>query len=224
MSFNNIHLKTFKEKGFLHYKNFFFKNFINKIRYDLKIKYSELLKKHNRVINPHIDVDLINFLYKNQKLVLFSKFLLKTEKIYGLQTELFINKPKITKGHPFHQDDFFLGTGKNNSLNAWIPLVDTNKMNGCLVFCLNSHKKGILKTINNNSLNHKKNGISFFNKFKLKNINCKIGDVVFISNNIFHKSYDNKSNSRRYAIACGYIKSGASFNKGKTSKRSLTRL
>ena len=224
MSFNNNHLKTFKENGFLHYKNFFYKNLINKVRIELKTKYTELLKTHNRVINPHRNIDLINLLYKNQKLVLFSKYLLKTKKIHGLQTELFINKPKITKGHPFHQDDFFLGTGKYNSLNAWIPLINTNKKNGCLVFCLDSHKKGILKKINNDSLNLKEDGTSFFKKFKFMNINCKIGDVVFISNDIFHKSYDNNSNSRRYAIACGFIKNGASFNRGKTSKRSLTKV
>ena len=113
-----------------------------------------------------------------------------------MQSELFINPPHKSKRHPPHQDDFFLKTGKGNSLNFWIPLVNTNKKNGALIFYENSHKERIKKKLNNILLNSKSANQTLLKKYKSKTINCRLGDVIIISNSIFHKSNNNMSKKR----------------------------
>jgi ectoine hydroxylase-related dioxygenase (phytanoyl-CoA dioxygenase family) len=216
---NSINLKKkFQADGYLHFKSFFGAK-------DITTNHSKIIKvckkiPENRLINPHLKIQEISKLYKNKKLVNFVKILLE-KKINGLQSELFINPPG-SKGHPPHQDDFFLKTGINNSLNAWIPLVKTNKINGTLRFFKKNKFTKINQTLNNKFLNNK--NISLPKNFKKKAINCNIGDVVFISNSIFHCSSNNLSKKNRFVVAFGYIKKGSKFAVGKTAKRKITKL
>ena len=218
-----IQKNKFLRDGYLHVKNFFDDEKLIKILNTLQIKNKKFFKKKKILINSHRKMNTLLQLYKNKKIIKYVSNFLKNKNIYGLQSEFFINPPKKTKGHPPHQDDFFLQTGKNNSINVWIPFVNTNKKNGALMFFLNSHKKKINKEINNLSLNKSKS-LNFFKKYKTRTIKCKIGDVVFIGNSIFHKSHDNLSNKNRYVAAFGYIKKGVPFIKGKTAKRRLIKL
>ncbi len=211
--------KNFYQNGYLHFKSFFLKK-------EIKEQYTKLKEignksNLNRMINPHRKIKVILNLYKNKKIIKFVEYLLKKE-IKGLQSEFFIN-PKGTIGHPPHQDDYFLKTGPNNSLNAWIPLVRTNKKNGALKFYLKSHLDGLKTKLNNVSLNNKNyKKINLLKKYKTKIISCNIGDIIFISNQIFHGSGNNHSNKNRFVVAFGYIKKGSKYNKGKTAKRRLT--
>jgi len=210
--------KKFYQDGFIHFKSFFLKK-------EIKEQYAKLMKisnksNLNRMINPHRELKEILNLYKNKKIVKFVEYLLKKE-ISGLQSEFFIN-PKGTIGHPPHQDDYFLKTGRNNSLNAWIPLVRTSNKNGTLKIYLKSHLGGLKTKLNNESLNNKK--INLLKKYKTKIISCNVGDIVFISNQIFHGSGNNHLNKNRFVVAFGYIKKGSKFSRGKTAKRKLTKL
>ena len=207
-------------QGFLHFKSFFNNEEIKKNHLKI-VNFAKKIKKHNRVLNAHNEISGIYKLYRNKKLVNFAEYLLEN-KINGLQSELFINPPG-SKGHPPHQDDFFLGTGIGNSLNVWIPLVNTNKLNGTLNFYKKKEKIKIDKTLNIKSLNGKKINLTKYLKYK-KTINCKVGDAVFISNSIFHGSHDNKSKNKRFVVAFGFIKKGKKFHKGKTAKRKITKL
>ena len=216
----NIDLKEiniFKKKGYLHIKNFFSEIYLNKISNE--IKKNKKIYKSVRIINAHRTVSIVKKLFKNKQIIFTVKKLLKTSAVTGLQSELFINPPYKSKGHPPHQDDFFLKTGKGNSLNFWIPLVNTNKKNGALIFYENSHKEGIKKKLNNILLNSKSANQALLKKYKSKTINCRLGDVIIISNSIFHKSNNNMSKKKRPAIAYGYMKKGSNYVRGKTAKR-----
>ena len=223
-NYTNIELKKkFLRDGYLHFKNFFNEELILKILLKLKKENEDIFENESRVINAHRKMKAILNLYKNKKIQKYASLFLNNKKIFGLQSELFINPPMKTKGHPPHQDDFFLKTGKGKSINVWIPFVNTTKKNGALMFYLKSHKGKIDENLNNLSLNQSKK-INFFKKFKTKIVNCNIGDVIFIGNSIFHKSHDNQSNNFRYATAFGYIVQGAPFIKGKTARRRLIKL
>jgi ectoine hydroxylase-related dioxygenase (phytanoyl-CoA dioxygenase family) len=206
----------FYKDGFYHYKSFFNESEIK----NNHAKILEISKKKNetRIINPHRTIKKILKLYLNKKLVKFVKFLLGYE-IKGLQSELFLNPPGSI-GHPPHQDDFFINSGETNSLNSWIPMVNTSHRNGTLCFFKGSNSK-IDSKLNNFFLNHNKTKNL---KFKKKTINCKVGDVIFIANNIFHYSSNNLSKKNRYVVAFGYIKEGCRFTKGKSANRKLTKV
>ena len=211
--------KKFSKNGYLHFKSFF-------NQYEIKTNHKKIIKFCNntneaRILNPHRKIKKIMKLYKNKKLVKFVENLLGN-KIKGLQSELFLNPPG-SKGHPPHQDDFFIKSGVKNSLNTWIPLVNTNVKNGTLKFYEKSNTKSINTKLNNIFLNKFKK-YNLEDKFKKKIINCEAGDVIFISNNIFHSSYNNNSKRNRYVVAFGYIKQGCKFNKGKSAKRKLTKV
>ena len=218
-----IQKKKFLLDGYLHVKNFFNEKKLNKVLTTLKNKNKKFFQEETRLVNAHRKMDNLLPLFKNKKIKQYVTLFLGNNNIYGLQSEFFVNPPKKTKGHPPHQDDFFLKTGVNKSINVWIPFVKTYKKNGALMFYLDSHKKSINNKINELSLNKSKN-LKFFNKFKKKTINCNIGDVIFIGNSIFHKSHDNLSNANRYVAAFGYIVKGAPFVKGRTAKRRLLKL
>tara|TARA_B100002019_G_scaffold199990_1_gene173325 strand:- start:23 stop:691 length:669 start_codon:yes stop_codon:yes gene_type:complete len=211
--------KKFNKDGYLHYKSFF-------NQYEIKTNHKKIIRFcHNidvpRILNPHRKINKIKKLYKNKKLVQFVENLLG-KKIKGLQSELFLNPPG-SKGHPPHQDDFFIKSGVSNSLNTWIPLVNTTVKNGTLKFYKKSNTKFINVKLNNIFLNEYKK-YNLEDKFKKKIINCVAGDVIFISNNIFHSSYDNNSRRNRYVVAFGYIKQGCKFYKGKSANRKLTKV
>lgn len=214
---NKKEQRLLKKNGFLHIRKFFPQNFLKKI-FD-KIKNNQKIFNSIRVMNPHRNMSVVKKLFKNNEIVNVVKFLLKTRKIHGLQSELFINPPYKSKGHPPHQDDFFLKTGVGNSLNFWIPLVNVNKKNGALVFYKNSHMRGINEKLNSDLLNQKKSRSNVLKKYTTETISCKLGDVIIISNSIFHKSHNNLSKEKRVVIAYGYIKQGSSFVRGKTAKR-----
>lgn len=215
---DNQEINLFKKKGYLHLKNFFSKKFVKKILEELK-KNNKHFDKSIRLLNAHRSIPIIKKLFKNKEIVHLVKKLLNVNEIMGLQSELFINPPHKSKGHPPHQDDFFLKTGKGNSLNFWIPLVDTNKKNGALVFYENSHRGGIKKKINNILLNKKSKNLLYLKEYKSKTLNCKLGDVVIIGNSIFHKSHNNISKKIRPVIAYGYMKKGSNYVRGHTAKR-----
>lgn len=218
--FNNLKLNFYKN-GYVKIDQLFHPDEILKIKKDVlnykhkkKISVNKLLHIEKKVVSikKFIGDDYLKFLLK---------YLLNYEDILGLQTEIFFNPPG-TKGYGFHQDDFFLMTGKNNSANLWIPLVKTNKINGTLNFLKQSNNLKVMKKINESNL--KKGELKKLNKYKKISINCNLGDAILISNRVFHGSTENKSNSNRYVLAVGYIRKGASYRRGYTAKRKAFKL
>ena len=218
--FNNYKSDYYKN-GYVKINQLFDQDEILKIKKDV-LNY-EYKKKPtiNKLLHIEKKIPSIKKFIGNDYLKFLLKYILNYEDILGLQTEIFFNPPE-TKGYGFHQDDFFLMTGKNNSANLWIPLVKTNKTNGTLNFLKQSNNLKVMKKINESNL--KKGELKKLKKYKKISINCNLGDAILISNRVFHGSTENKSKSNRYVLAVGYIRKGASYRRGFTANRKAFKL
>jgi len=214
---NTNYKKKFLKDGYVHLKSILSKKDLKKI-----LNKSVIFKRKNELVSSkylhiHKKVPEIMSIFRNKKIKNLIINILEFKKIYGLQSELFFN-PAGTPGYGAHQDDFFLGTGRNNSSNLWIPLVKTNKKNGTLFFHLRSHNLPIKRKINIKNLHGNEKNKNLI-KYKKINCNCSLGDAILISNHIFHGSNKNKSKKNRYVLALGYINNLKKFKSGKTAKR-----
>ncbi|MFT6167748.1 MAG: hypothetical protein ACJAV5_000185 [Vicingaceae bacterium] len=118
------------------------------------------------------------------------------------QVDLFpvshIVKPFGLKSSIYHQDSSIVDERVNFSLNAWVPLVHSNKLNGCMWFLPGSHK-----TQNN----FRQFGFNPFVGKLLKQVKpllkpfpVKAGEVVVFHRNIIHGSSINYLPSNRVAL------------------------
>lgn len=223
---DNLNIKKkFKKNGYFIVKKLFQKKDLIKVKNKLSSFYNN--SKFNNVesclhYNPHEKNILVKKIFSNKNLVQLIKSILDCKTIYGLQTAYFSN-PKGTSGVFPHQDDFFMKSGFNNTINVWIPLLNINKNNGPMTFYLKSHKNKI--NIKNNILcsNGNENQTNL-KKFSKKKALCEIGDVVLIHNHIFHKGGKNLSYKKRDIITCSYIKDKINFNVGKKKNRKKFKL
>ena len=108
-----------------------------------------------------------------------------------LRVDMPRDKPKYS--FKTHQD-YPYSKGSKNSITIWIPLQDVSTENGALKIAEGSHKKKkIYKTNKNNIILNKY-------KFTLKDVHCKVGDVLVFSQCLAHKSGYNSSNSVRFSV------------------------
>ena len=209
---------NFNKNGFVHLKNLLNKDNLTKIKKESLIIKKKKNIKGTKFLHIHKFSPLVKNLFKNIFLKNLLTYILNYKSINGLQSEIFFN-PKGTVGYGYHQDDFFLGTGRNNSANLWIPLIKTNKKNGTLYFLNNSHVGKIDKKMNIINLSSNKDDNRFTANYKMTRCDCNLGDAILISNYVFHKSGKNLSNNSRNVLALGYIKQNSKYNAGKTAKR-----
>ena len=221
MSIENYFQKTkisFKKNGFAHLKNVLDKSNLLKILHETIAIKNKKKVSNTKLLHIHKYSPLVKELFRNKFLKNLLIYILNYQDIMGLQSEIFYN-PQNTKGYGYHQDDFFLKTGRNNSANLWIPLVNTDKKNGTLYFLNNSHMMGIDKKMNLMNLSSNKDNINLTKNYKKIRCDCKIGDAILISNYVFHKSGANLSKKSRNVLALGYIKPNSKYNAGSTAKR-----
>lgn len=109
-----------------------------------------------------------------------------------------IIKPFGFKSDIWHQDSSVVDDAKHFALNAWIPLVDSTKLNGCLWVFPGSH-------INTNY--HRQFGFnpvegSFLKKLKpyLKPITAKAGEILLFDRSLLHGSSNNYLPYPRIAV------------------------
>ena len=219
--FNNIEKEKnfFISHGYLHIKNLLSKEKLIKVRRDCKIFSKKKNVKKYPLHDIHINVTSAFSVIKNKKIKLVVKNLIKSKELHGIQSAFF-STSKNDRGIPPHQDDFFLKAGLNNTMNIWVPLVDVSSKNGTLAMYLKSHKNGINKNLNLIGL--KNNNIKKLNplkKYRLKKLKCKIGDVVFICNHIFHEGGYNSTSKKRFILSFTYLKDKKKFNPGKSANR-----
>jgi len=112
----------------------------------------------------------------------------------------------------WHQDSgYYPETDSGEkTLVAWIPLADSGSTveNGTLIICPKSHKKGKLKDNFVKGERHKTSQHHIpqeaLKGFVPKDVIAKQGDVVFMNNDMFHKSGYNSSNTVRYTAQIRY--------------------
>jgi hypothetical protein len=100
----------------------------------------------------------------------------------------------------FHQDWTFVDESQYTAINVWIPLVDTNKMNGALRVVKGSHKFEIpYRGRNIEGPFWKLN--SFIRLFFSDILEVKKGHAVLFDERLIHGSFQNYSEKERVAIS-----------------------
>ena len=219
---NNLdHIKKeFNKNGFFIVKNLFEKKKLLKVKKNLNKNYN--IKDYNIHYNPHEKNYLVKKILSHIYLTKIIKNIFECKTIYGLQSAYFCTS-KNSSGVAPHQDDFFLKSGFNNTINIWIPLLNIKKKNGAMTFYLESHKNDVDKKTNLLCLD------GYESKSKLKKnskkiAECKLGDVVLIHNHMFHKGGKNTANKIREVLSCSYIKNKKKFRVGNKKNRKKFKL
>ena len=209
----------YTSNGYLHVKNLLNKKKLIKVRNDCKFFCEKENLKKDPVLDIHSKVSSAYSVLKDKNIKKIAQNLIKSKQLHGIQSAFF-STPKNNNGIPPHQDDFFLKAGLNNTMNIWVPLINVNSKNGTLAIFLKSHMAGVNKRLNLVGLNENyKSKFTSFKKYKIKKMNCKLGDVVFICNQVFHNGGYNSSNKKRYILSFTYLKNNKKFFPGKTAKR-----
>lgn len=121
----------------------------------------------------------------------------------------------------WHQDSSYFKQNNHghNGLNCWAPLTKLKLEMGPLEFLENSHKLGCLKVkkIRKGKFGSLQRKISqkITKKFKIKQYEMNLGDILFMNMDTLHRSGANVSNFFRMTSICRYhnIKS-KDFNPG----------
>jgi len=100
----------------------------------------------------------------------------------------------------WHQDYFYV-QGNTNVLTAWIPLQDTNYVNGCLSVMPRSHLLGIVE---HDLKIGKKNIPSKIFDNEIRFVEIKKGDLLLFNALLLHSSNVNFSDSIRYSLQPRY--------------------
>jgi ectoine hydroxylase-related dioxygenase (phytanoyl-CoA dioxygenase family) len=101
-----------------------------------------------------------------------------------------------------HQD-FPSVQGSLDGFVVWIPLVDIDKERYPLEVIPESHKEGVLPSIeNSDSILEINPGI--YNESDFISVECEIGDVVFMSNFTVHRSSQHGNDKLRLACSTRY--------------------
>jgi hypothetical protein len=110
----------------------------------------------------------------------------------------------------WHQDYFYV-KGNTDIVTAWIPMQNTNYLNGCLSVMPGSHKLGPVEH----------DGVTGKRHFPTKHLGGEIrlvemqkGDVLFFHSALLHTGNINLSNSIRYSVQARYSLAGQPTDKG----------
>lgn len=118
--------------------------------------------------------------------------------------------PKDTKyKYTFHKDTFYT-LPKSKYIQIWAPLIkNSTKFNGALQICLKSHlnkwrgQKIFKNLANRHRYQVKKNEVA---RYKIKNCNLNLGQVLIFSQFLAHQSGTNQSKQTRFSLAGCYHK------------------
>ena len=106
---------------------------------------------------------------------------------------------------PWHQDVWYYGLRSCDMaiVTVWLPLVPTNKENGCLRVIPGSHKWGLLDARRGGDHNVR---VSEDVEQRAPAIDCELnpGDALFLSQLTFHASEVNLSQDVRWTLDLGY--------------------
>ncbi len=118
-------------------------------------------------------------------------------------------KPGVTGTEMnLHQDWTFTDEKKFTTCTIWIPLQDTNELNGGLFFLPGSHR--ICDNFRSQDYQTARFSKVLFEK-NVKSIEVSMGDVVVFNPACFHGSYSNQNKSPRIAISITLLNENAPF-------------
>ena len=231
----NEEIKSYNDQGFVVSNNFLSKELISKITnsYDVFIEKNTNLTLEE-MSSPHlkggvgmkhkIDEKLSNSFLEIGK---SSEIVSQVKKILGNDVILWgmhiMHKPaKTGKKIPWHQDGTYWPITPKATCSVWIAITDVDTSNGCMQFIPKSHKRGMLKHLQEDkvqddgelkgSLDLKIDKKSFDEN---ESVNCiiKKGQVSFHDTYLLHSSDANFSENPRKAIVLRYMPSSSLFDR-----------
>jgi len=129
-------------------------------------------------------------------------------------TGMFALRPKVPHDKRtevlWHQDSHYLGesTAEQLIVSTWIPLVDTDEKNGCMQVIPSSHTWGLVAaSMDPEHLAYRPTDDP---STRGEPCSCKmsVGDVLFFSNLMVHRSLANHSDHTRWSIDLRYHAAG----------------
>jgi ectoine hydroxylase-related dioxygenase (phytanoyl-CoA dioxygenase family) len=157
-------------------------------------------------------VSLINF-WTNKKIISVIEKIMQCEKEYISATDMLlrIDSPVDERNKlDWHQDSSYFKQNNSgyNGLNCWAPLTKLKFEMGPLEFLENSHKLGCIKVkkIRKGKFSSLQRKIpeKITKKFKIKKYEMKLGDILFMNMDTFHRSGVNNSHFFRMTSICRY--------------------
>ena len=125
----------------------------------------------------------------------------------------FIFKNPGAWGQPWHQDSSYFPFDRAPQVGAWLATSAATKENGCLVILPGSHKEVIHEHLPDDrpGSNYGYTEIKDHDFKKEMPLFLNTGDLLLFHSFLMHKSYDNKSNSRRTAMVYHFAETGTNF-------------
>jgi phytanoyl-CoA hydroxylase len=116
-------------------------------------------------------------------------------------------------GQPWHQDSSYFPFDRYPQVGAWIATSPATIENGCLVILPGSHKEHLHEHVpdDREGSNYGYTEIKdqdFTNKTP---VTLETGDLLLFHSFLMHKSYDNKSKSKRTAVVFHFAETGTEF-------------
>ena len=112
-----------------------------------------------------------------------------------------IDVPHVTKELAHWHQDYFYVLGNTQTITAWIALVDTNWINGCLSIMPGSHKLGVLE--HDLKIGKRDTPSGIFNN-EVRYVEMHKGDVLLFSTLLLHSSNLNLSDQIRFSLQYRY--------------------
>ena len=167
--------------------------------------------------------DEISKLFRIHSKGIFNSFI-KKEKLVNLLEDIlgpdidcflsqFIFKNPGAWGQPWHQDSSYFPFDKEPQVAAWLATSEATLENGCLVVLPGSHQEHLHEHLpdERKGSNYGYTEIKDHDFSQETPMTLNTGDLLLFHSFLMHKSFDNKSNSRRTAMVYHFAETGTSF-------------
>ncbi len=128
----------------------------------------------------------------------------KDNPLYGYINRCRINLAKDSKAELGWHREIFQTIPRSSFIQIWAPLIhNTNKKNGSLQIIPRSHVQILPKpkwASNKNLVSKVFYSSDILRNFNAKDISLKLGQAIFFSGRLLHKSGQNNSNNPRYSV------------------------
>ena len=125
----------------------------------------------------------------------------------------FIFKNPGAWGQPWHQDSSYFPFDREPQVAAWLATSEATLENGCLVVLPGSHQESLHEHLpdDREGSNYGYTEIKDHDFSEEMPVILNKGDLLLFHSFLMHKSYDNKSNSRRTAMVYHFAETGTGY-------------
>ena len=177
------------------------------------------------IMQPHRDDAYFLELLLSQKSITEPIEAIIGPPVVGLATQFYFS-PQGSSGLMKHQDNYCVEAPDGMFASCWIPLIDVDAENGCLMVYPGTHKSGLVDVrplckaeIRATYPNILEEACVLSDSAKPVVLPLTRGTGVFLDGALVHESLPNTKPAKRYAFLATYLRKGAPFRPGYTAKR-----